>query len=194
MDSHSRPVTPPNTHPTKKVTADFSSHAPSAHHNNNNFLPGIGGGLNKSSSDTAVQPALGLSWANCVHTRFLLTRRDGPGGAGAVVCMRVCRVGLGGWMDGVRMCICGAVGSCRGHLQPTNPTYPHPPNPSTSNTGSHFIRQMRLLLSPSHPSDSAVRFVVQPDGVRGQAAAGAGAQGGAAEEQAYERQQQQQSH
>ena len=53
---------------------------------------------------------------------------------------------------------------------------------------------MRLLLSPSHPSDSAVRFVVQPDGVRGQAAAGAGAQGGAAEEQAYERQQQQQSH
>jgi hypothetical protein len=98
------------------VTADFTA-------------PSVGGPSSLlNNSEAAVQPALGLSWANCVHSRFLLTRRDGPGAAAAG----------------------GAGGS------------------------SHFIRQMRLVLSPTQPSDVGCRFVVEAAGVRGVSPAGGG--------------------
>jgi len=115
-------ATPPLLHlRLRQVTADFTAPASSS-------LQGGGGGpslLHNHNSEAAVQPALGLSWANCVHSRFLLTRRDGAAaGAGS----------------------------------------------------SHFVRQMRLVLSPTQPSDLSCRFVVEAAGVRGVPPAGGGEQ------------------
>lgn len=88
-----------------QVTADFSA--------NSAAVPSFLNSSNNSVLD--VQPALGLSWSNCVHTRFLLTRRDQQGGG----------------------------------------------------SSSHFVRQMRLVLSPSLPSDLACQFKVEAGGVKG---------------------------
>ncbi len=112
---------------TNQVTADFSASSSFAA---TGLLPTtMPGGNNNNHS--GVQPALGLSWSNCVHTRFLLTRQDGYTNAS--------------------------------YLPPTDAA-----GTSTSiSTSSQWVRQMRLLLSPSLPSDLACRFVVEMAGVRG---------------------------
>ncbi|TFJ82171.1 hypothetical protein NSK_006500 [Nannochloropsis salina CCMP1776] len=112
---------------TNQVTADFAA-----------ATFGVWEGGNADVVGDGVQPALGLSWSNCVHTRFLLSRRDAN------------------------------------NLIPSFPTPgSNPPsNPATADarsTGqsSRWIRHMRLLLSPSLPSNLSCRFVLETAGVRG---------------------------
>lgn len=115
---------------TNQVTADFQV----GQAGQRGWEGGMEGG--------GVQPALGLSWSNCVHSRYLLTRRD------------------------------------KNNVWPVAslpPSLPHSAitmeetggiNGSGSNS-SQWVRQMRLLLSPSLPRDLSCQFVVETAGVRG---------------------------
>ena len=137
-DKHSLPFVV-----TNQVTADFQA-APS----------GLGGGEEGGREGGGVQPALGLSWSNCVHTRFLLMRRD----------LNNCHLpSLPPSLPPSATTTTGGIGTTTS-------------SSSSSSSSSQWVRQMRLLLSPSLPCDLSCRFVVETAGVRG--VGGGGGEGG----------------
>ncbi len=127
---------------TNQVTADFQAGQAGQ------------GGVEGGMEGGGVQPALGLSWSNCVHSRYLLTRRDRNNA----------------W----------PVSSLPPSLPPSAATTMaetgerNGSSSSSSSSTSQWVRQMRLLLSPSLPPNLSCQFVVETAGVRGVGRRGVG--------------------